>query len=97
MTKGRIANIIETLGDLDDALRIRREEVLPVLERLGDAHSAAVEKWWIAYLLIRRGNASDRAEAEALFRTALDSLRRLGAASAQEVACQMREAGFDPG
>ena len=33
---GQIANVLSSRGELDEALRIRREEELPVYERLGD-------------------------------------------------------------
>ncbi|MBF0293945.1 MAG: CHAT domain-containing protein, partial [Magnetococcales bacterium] len=42
VTMGRIADILQARGDLDGALRIRREESLPVYERLGDIRARAV-------------------------------------------------------
>src|SRR3712207_7252637 len=42
ITRGKIADILQARGELDEALRIRREEELPVYERLGDVRSAAV-------------------------------------------------------
>ncbi len=36
VTQGKIAEILQARGELDEALRIRREEQLPVFERLGD-------------------------------------------------------------
>ena len=36
MTQGQIADVLYRRGELDEALRIRREEELPVFERLGD-------------------------------------------------------------
>ena len=56
MTKGKIADILQMRGDLDGALRIRREEELPVYERLGDARAAAVTKGKIADILEMRGD-----------------------------------------
>ena len=35
-TLGKIADVLAARGELDEALRIRREELLPVFERLGD-------------------------------------------------------------
>src|SRR5262249_17376293 len=43
-------------GDLDEALRIRREEELPVYERLGDVRSRGVVMGRIAYILLLKGN-----------------------------------------
>ena len=56
VTKGKIADILQIRGDLDGALRIRREEELPVYERLGDARAAAVTKGKIADILQIRGD-----------------------------------------
>jgi len=39
---GQIADILQARGEVDEALRIRREEELPVYERLGDVRSRAV-------------------------------------------------------
>ena len=39
VTMGKIADILQARGELDEALRIRREEELPVYERLGDVRS----------------------------------------------------------
>ena len=51
VTMGQIADILEQRGETEEALRIRREEELPVYERLGDVHSRAsrepiVQKVW---------------------------------------------------
>ena len=42
VTMGQIADILYRRGDLDEALRIRREEQLPVFDRLGDARERSV-------------------------------------------------------
>jgi predicted O-methyltransferase YrrM len=52
-------------GELDEALRIRREEQLPVYERLGDVRSRAVALGKIADVLQARGELD---EALRLFR-----------------------------
>jgi tetratricopeptide (TPR) repeat protein len=46
-------------GASDEALRIRREEELPVYERLGDVHSRAVTLGQIADILFRRGELDE--------------------------------------
>ena len=94
VTKGKIADILQVRGDLDEALRIRREEELPVFERLGDAREAAVSKWWIGFLLLKRGNLQDCGEAEALLRSALDGLRRMKLPDAERLATYMVQNGF---
>jgi tetratricopeptide (TPR) repeat protein/predicted MPP superfamily phosphohydrolase len=42
MAAGAIADIFEARGDLDEALRIRRDEQVPVSERLGDVRERAI-------------------------------------------------------
>ncbi len=39
VTQGKIADILHACGELDEAIRIWREEVLPVYERLGAVHN----------------------------------------------------------
>jgi tetratricopeptide (TPR) repeat protein len=48
VTKGQIADILVSRGELEEALRIRTEEQLPVLERLGEVRSIAITKGKIA-------------------------------------------------
>ncbi len=59
IAQGRIANMLEARGELDEALRIRTEEVLPVYERLGDVHSLAVTQGQIADILQARGELDE--------------------------------------
>ena len=56
---GKIADILQSRGDLDEALRIRREEQLPVYERLGDVRSRAVTMGKIADILQARGDLDE--------------------------------------
>jgi len=55
ITMGRIADILESRGQLDEALRIHQEEQLPVYERLGDVSSKAITMGKIADILKERG------------------------------------------
>ena len=55
MASGQIADILYARGELDEALRIRREEQLPVYERLGDVRSRAVTLQKIAIGLLSAG------------------------------------------
>jgi phosphopentomutase len=52
---GKIADVLEARGQLDEALRIRQEEELPVYERLGDVSSKAITMGKIADILQARG------------------------------------------
>ena len=56
---GRVADILEARGQLDEALRIRTEEELPVYQRLGDVHSTAVTMGQIADILEARGQLDE--------------------------------------
>ena len=61
---GRVADILQARGALDEALRIRREEELPVYERLGDVRSRAVTLHKMAEALIAAGGLDDARAAE---------------------------------
>ena len=59
ITKGKIADILQSRGELDEALRIRTEEQLPVYERLGAVRAIAITKGKIADILHRRGELDE--------------------------------------
>ena len=59
LAAGLIADILEARGDLDEALRLRTEEELPVYERLGDVRSRAVAQGKIADILEARGELDE--------------------------------------
>ncbi len=59
LSRGMEADILKVRGQLDDALRIRLEEELPVYERLGDARSKAVTQGRIADILQARGQLDE--------------------------------------
>lgn len=50
-----IADVLQLRGEWNEALRIRRDELLPVYEKLGDVHSRAVTMSHIASALQLRG------------------------------------------
>ena len=54
-----LASLRQRLGELDEALRIRREQTLPVYERLGDVRSVAVTHGQIADVLQARGELDE--------------------------------------
>ena len=56
---GQIADILQARGQLDEALRIRTEEELPVYERLGDVREKAVTMGKIADILQARGQLDE--------------------------------------
>ncbi len=57
--QAQIANILQARGQLDEALRIRQEEQMPVYERLGDVRSKAVTQGRIADILLARGQLDE--------------------------------------
>lgn len=72
---GTIADILEARGEPDEALRLLREEVLPVYERLGRTRSRAVALGRIARLLYDRGEVN---EAFQLWQQLLPTLKHQG-------------------
>ena len=56
---GLRADVLQARGELDEALRIRREEELPVYEKLGDVRSRAVTLGKIADVLEARGELDE--------------------------------------
>ena len=54
-----LATLLADIGELDEALRIRREEELPVYEKLGDVRSRAVTLGQIADVLQARGELDE--------------------------------------
>ena len=75
VTQGKIADILQARGQLDEALRIREEEELPVYERLGDVRSKAATQGKIADILQARGQLD---EALALQELRLPVAERMG-------------------
>ena len=59
LAAGLIADILQSRGEFDEALRIRREEELPVYEHLGDMRSRAVTMGRIADILQARGELDE--------------------------------------
>jgi tetratricopeptide (TPR) repeat protein/calcineurin-like phosphoesterase family protein len=56
---GQIADILQARGDLDEVLRIRREEELPVYTRLGHVRERAMIQGKIADILLTRGELDE--------------------------------------
>ena len=59
VTAGQIANILKARGMLDEALRIHKEERLPVFRRRGDEREHAVTMGQIAEILETRGETDE--------------------------------------
>ena len=55
VTMGKIADILKARGDLDEALRIRKEEQLPVYEKLGDVRERLITEAQLGQLYVLKG------------------------------------------
>ena len=90
---GKIADILQARGQLDEALKIRKEE-LPVYERLGDVRELLVGRANLAITLLTRGRAEDRDEARRLLHLALAEARRLKLPEAQQIQDFLEQQGL---
>ena len=59
LTMGKIADILQARGQLDEALRIRQDDELPVYERLGDVRAKAVTLFKLADLQAAKGQRNE--------------------------------------
>ena len=60
---GQSADFLAARAQLNEALRIRREESLPVYQKLGARRDILICEWWIATYLQKRNSTGDLAEA----------------------------------
>ncbi|MFI3217858.1 MAG: hypothetical protein QX189_01895 [Methylococcales bacterium] len=74
---GDLADVLEARGDLDGALKIRREEELPVYEALGDKRSLLVGQTNLALLLQKIDAKHHATEIQALLTQALRSAEQM--------------------
>jgi predicted negative regulator of RcsB-dependent stress response len=72
--QGKIADILVRRGELDEALRIRREQELPVFTRLGAVREIAVTQGKIAKILANKGDLNGALE---LHEARLETNRKL--------------------
>lgn len=86
--------MLQARGQLDEALRIRREEQLPVFERLGDGYARAVTRWKIGRQLL--GAAGAAAQGAVVWLAAAHAdMSGMGLPEAQQMADEMRQWGLD--
>jgi tetratricopeptide (TPR) repeat protein len=86
----QIADIYQARGQLDEALRIRREEELPVFEKLGLVRDAMICRWWLARYHLQRGQTGDRRAARELLSRALADAKALGLPEAAALAQELK-------
>jgi hypothetical protein len=94
LASGLIADILQARGQLDEALKIRNEEELPVYERLGDLRSLLVGRANLAITLLQRANDGDRDKAARLLQLALEEAQRLKLSEMQQIEQIIEEAGL---
>ena len=85
VTMGLIADILQTRGQLDEALRIRREEQLPVFQKLGARREVLVCEANIALTLLRRKGPGDREQAVMLLNKARAEATQMKLPEAQQI------------
>jgi hypothetical protein len=74
---GKIADILQARGQLDDALNIRQNQQLPVYEKLGDVRELLVGRTKLAMLLWQMDAQNHALRAQQLLCLALTDARRL--------------------
>ena len=89
VTQGKIADILQAQGQLNEALHIRREEQLPVYERLGNVRERAICQVNIAKILQVK-NPHQLAEVLTLLQEARKTLKQLGLPEANWVEQELR-------
>lgn len=94
--RGHIATIKKTQGKLDEALRIREKEQLPVYEKLGDKRSLLVAQANMARLLITRAQADDNNQARQLLSQALTAAIEMQLPETHQIIAIMAENNWLP-
>ncbi|MFO0588580.1 MAG: hypothetical protein U0441_13610 [Polyangiaceae bacterium] len=93
---GLRADVLEAREQLDEALRIRQHQVLPVYEKLGDRITLVRGRRITARILLQRDHSGDRPEAERLLRQALLDAEAMRIPEADTLRGILRENGFEP-
>lgn len=81
-------------GELEEAIRIRKEDVLPVFVHLGDKRELLMGRWWLASHLLRRRSPGDDREAEQLLCLALADAQRMRLPEATQIEAFLQEYGL---
>lgn len=77
--------VLHARNELDEALRIRSEEELPVFERLGATRDLLVGRANAALTLLERNAPGDREEAAELLRQAHAAAEKMGIPEAGQI------------
>ncbi|AUX41638.1 uncharacterized protein SOCE26_030600 [Sorangium cellulosum] len=95
VTLGKLANILQARGELDEALRIQQQETLPVFERLGDIRSRLVCQANMALTRLERAAPGDREAAAELLRAARRDAERLQISEAEVIRRIQQDASLE--
>jgi hypothetical protein len=95
LAMGQVADILQARGEVDEALRIRLEEELPVYEKLGDVRSLLVGRANLAIGYLQRDEGDDRRQANELLCLALDAARKLRIPEVQVIEGILNQVGHD--
>jgi predicted component of type VI protein secretion system len=90
---GQIADILQARGKLDQALKIRQTEELPVYEQLGDVRSLLVGRTNLAILLHEMDAQANAARIEELLNQALTAAQQLDLPEAEQIQGIMGQLG----
>jgi len=96
LARGQIADVYQARGQLDEALRIRQEEQLPVYERLRSARDLLICRVKIGINYLARGAAGNREQALALLNLALQDAQQLQLPEAEQIAGIIRQVENGP-
>jgi hypothetical protein len=94
LAAGVIADILQSRGQLDEALRIRQEEELPVYEKLGDQFSLVSSRANLALIFLERKQDGDREAAHSLLLQALTKAREMRLPEAGQIQAILEENGL---
>jgi tetratricopeptide (TPR) repeat protein/predicted phosphodiesterase len=95
-TQAKIAHIFDSLGNLEEAIRIFRENVLPVQTRLGHKRDLLITQFGLAEMLISRCLPGDIFEIDSLLRSAVQAAREMKIPEAEQIENCMRDIGLQP-
>jgi hypothetical protein len=94
VTLGKVADILQARGQLDEALRIRREEEIPIYEKLGLRRDLLVGRANLAMTYLARSQSGDTDLADELLRTALREARAMQLPEADQILTIMKHHGL---
>jgi hypothetical protein len=97
LAMGKVADILQARGELDEVLRTLQEDVLPAFEKLGDVRELLIGRANLAMGYLQRGQRDDREQANELLCQALDAARRLRIPEAQAIEGILSQVGLDCG